>query len=201
MSSRPQDEAEHLLNDDVELLLDQYSSGCIDRGEFFKRAAVVGLSLSAAGKLLSASGANAATTSSATMTSSARESVIRGGRLIEGYDRDVSRLDTVRSTFGDPGLTAIHEPLIVKGPDGKFVPDLARSLKASKDARTWTFTLRKGLKFQSGAPVTAQAVVANLNLFRKVGQVGVFWDPVATVTARGKYTVVVKMKAPFAHFP
>ncbi|GGU00320.1 MULTISPECIES: ABC transporter substrate-binding protein [Streptomyces] len=41
----------------------------------------------------------------------------------------------------------------------KVVPDLAESLgKPSADAKTWTYTLKKGLKFQDGTPITSKDV-------------------------------------------
>lgn len=40
-----------------------------------------------------------------------------------------------------------------------LVPDLAESLgKASPDATTWTYTLRRGVKFEDGTPVTSRDV-------------------------------------------
>jgi len=46
------------------------------------------------------------------------------------------------------------------GKDGAtLVPDLAESLgKASDNAKTWTYTLRKGVKFEDGTPVTSKDV-------------------------------------------
>ncbi len=45
--------------------------------------------------------------------------------------------------------------------DGKFVPvpDAADKWEQAADGKTWTFHLRKGLKFSDGSPVTAQDVV------------------------------------------
>jgi oligopeptide transport system substrate-binding protein len=43
-----------------------------------------------------------------------------------------------------------------------IVPALARIWKASRDARTWTFTLRSGVRFHHGREVTADDVVFSL---------------------------------------
>lgn len=53
------------------------------------------------------------------------------------------------------------DSLITKSPDGKFVADLAKSWKPSSGGRVWTFTLKKGIKFQNGDPVDAKAVAAS----------------------------------------
>src|SRR5207342_3016838 len=39
------------------------------------------------------------------------------------------------------------------------VPDLVEKVEGSADAKTWTFTLKKGLKFSDGQPLTAKDVV------------------------------------------
>jgi peptide/nickel transport system substrate-binding protein len=48
----------------------------------------------------------------------------------------------------------------VPGPgSAKVIPDLAESLGVpSDDARTWTYTLREGLMFEDGTPITSQDV-------------------------------------------
>jgi peptide/nickel transport system substrate-binding protein len=48
----------------------------------------------------------------------------------------------------------------VPGPEGStMVPDLAESLgKSSDGGKTWTYTLRKGLKYEDGAPITSKDV-------------------------------------------
>jgi peptide/nickel transport system substrate-binding protein len=43
------------------------------------------------------------------------------------------------------------------GHTGELVPDLATDLgRVSKDGLTWTFTLRTGVRFQTGAPITSR---------------------------------------------
>src|SRR4051812_47241545 len=50
----------------------------------------------------------------------------------------------------------------------EVVPDLASGYKISKDGKTWTFTLRKGIKFSNGQPVTVNDVVASFKRLFKV---------------------------------
>jgi peptide/nickel transport system substrate-binding protein len=51
----------------------------------------------------------------------------------------------------------------------KVVPWLATSWKPSSDGLAWTFTLKKGVKFTDGTPVTAAAVAYNFDYWLKGG--------------------------------
>ena len=51
----------------------------------------------------------------------------------------------------------------------EVVPDLAQSIpKPTNGGKTWVFTLRKGIKFSNGQPVTVKDVVASLQRIFKV---------------------------------
>ena len=69
------------------------------------------------------------------------------------------------------------------GGDAAFnvVPDLASGYKISNGGKTWTFTLRKGIKFSNGQPVTVNDVVAS---FRRIFKV-------KSPTAGGFYSGIV----------
>ncbi len=56
------------------------------------------------------------------------------------------------------------------GGDAAFnvVPDLAASYQITKGGKSWVFTLRKGVKFSNGQPVTVKDVVASLQRIFKV---------------------------------
>ena len=60
-------------------------------------------------------------------------------------------------------LQQIYEGLVQWTPQNTLAPALATSWSVSKDGRTYTFHLRPGVKFQSGDPVTAQAVATSLS--------------------------------------
>ncbi|MDR1978457.1 MAG: ABC transporter substrate-binding protein [Synergistaceae bacterium] len=53
----------------------------------------------------------------------------------------------------------VYESLIAASPDGsELVPTLAESWEIAPDQLTWTFHLRKGVKFSDGTPFTAEDV-------------------------------------------
>jgi peptide/nickel transport system substrate-binding protein len=80
-------------------------------------------------------------------------------------------------------------------------PSLATGYTASKDARTYTFTLRRGVRFSDGTPLTAKDVVFSFRrLINLKGNPSFLLDGV-TVSARGNYTVVLRSKTPNPALP
>ncbi|MET8208894.1 ABC transporter substrate-binding protein [Streptomyces sp. NPDC005373] len=75
-------------------------------------------------------------------------------------------------------------------------PGAAKSWQYSDDARTLTLKLRQGLTFSTGAPVTASAVKATLDLIRKSGPNQFQLAAVSSVTAPDDRTLVLKLSRP-----
>jgi ABC-type transport system substrate-binding protein len=75
---------------------------------------------------------------------------------------DIETLDPARTydTFSGQIVQNVYETLVFYdgGATDKFVPQLAESWTVSDDGTVWTFTLRKGVKFHSGAEMTASDV-------------------------------------------
>lgn len=57
----------------------------------------------------------------------------------------------------------VWEPLVTQDTKGTPIPCLAESWEMSEDGKTWTFNLRKGVKFHNGEDFNADAVIANLD--------------------------------------
>jgi peptide/nickel transport system substrate-binding protein len=62
------------------------------------------------------------------------------------------------SAIGEITLYNVFETLTKINGDGKITPLLAESWEVSPDLKTYTFRLRKGIKFQNGEPCNAQTV-------------------------------------------
>jgi peptide/nickel transport system substrate-binding protein len=87
-------------------------------------------------------------------------------RLVYGLTLAPSGIDphvNASSELGIP-LTSVYDTLVYQDPaTGGFVPGLAESWAISKDGRTYTFTLRRDVKFHDETPFNAEAVKVNLD--------------------------------------
>ena len=81
------------------------------------------------------------------------------------------------------------------------IPLLAESLETTDAGLVRTIKLRKGIQFHNGKEMTAEDVQASLLRWSKMAGPGkMLFDRVESLTTPDKYTVVFKMKAPFAVF-
>ncbi|WP_342361788.1 ABC transporter substrate-binding protein [Terrarubrum flagellatum] len=77
-----------------------------------------------------------------------------------------------------------------------FVPTLAESWKSSDGARTWTFALRKGVKFHKGyGEMTSDDVVHSFDRARKGMNRANFFN-VKEVVKDGDHSVVIRLNGP-----
>ena len=84
--------------------------------------------------------------------------------LIYGRGADSKSLDPIQVTDGESLKVTknIYDTLVDYDDDNtEVVPGLAERWESSKDGKTWTFYLRKGVKFHDGTDFNAEAVVYN----------------------------------------
>jgi peptide/nickel transport system substrate-binding protein len=79
-----------------------------------------------------------------------------------------------------------------------IIPDLAHSWEISKDSKTYTFLLRKGVQFHDGAELTAEDVKATFDRIAKPPPGisiprSILFKAVSEINARDKYTVEFKL--------
>jgi peptide/nickel transport system substrate-binding protein len=89
----------------------------------------------------------------------------RGGTLVVGLSQDLPGLDPhpSTSTITYQVLSLVYQGLVDFDRDLKIKPVLAESWTTSADGKTWTFKLRKGVKFHNGRPLTAADVKFSLD--------------------------------------
>jgi len=79
----------------------------------------------------------------------------------------------------------------------KFTPVLAESYEKSSDGLSWTFHLRKGVKFHTGREMDAEAVKSSIDRTIAIGKGASFiWKPLDSIEVVDKYTVVFHLKTP-----
>lgn len=85
---------------------------------------------------------------------------------------------------------------------GKVVPSLATSWSVGANGLSWTFTLRKGVKFQNGDSMTADAVKASferaLDPATKAGVAASLLEPVKKVSTVGTDKVRIALKSKYS---
>lgn len=93
----------------------------------------------------------------------------------------------------------IYDTLLAMDAENTPRPQMA-SWKVSDDGLTYIFTLRDGLAFHDGAPVTAADVVASLQRWGKRDSGGqMLMDATASLTATDDKTATLTLKTPFAY--
>lgn len=86
---------------------------------------------------------------------------------------------------------------------GDTTPSLASDGRASADRLTWTFTLRPGLRFSDGSPLTARDVAASVDRAMRDeanAYLGLF-SPMRSVRAVGDDRVVIEVRRPYPSLP
>jgi peptide/nickel transport system substrate-binding protein len=107
----------------------------------------------------------------------------------------------------DPGLTTayitrdhgymVYDTLVATDANFKIQPQMA-DWKVSDDKLTYTFTLRDGLKWHDGPPVTAEDCVASLKRWgRNDGMGQKLMDFTASIEATDPKTITLKLKEPY----
>ena len=91
----------------------------------------------------------------------------------------------------------VYDTLLAMDENFKIQPQMAE-YKISDDRLTYTFTLRDGLKWHDGTPVTAEDCVASLKRWGKNDSMGQkLMDFTASLEATDAKTITLKLKEPY----
>lgn len=108
----------------------------------------------------STSGGSSSGSSSSTPAPAAQSGPTKGGKLVVGMTYEPVTLDphVTGQAIAIRILIQTHDALLYADDKGQIHPSLAEKYTISPDGLTYTFNLRKGLKFTDGAPFNAAAV-------------------------------------------
>ncbi|MGH9293455.1 MAG: ABC transporter substrate-binding protein [Acidimicrobiales bacterium] len=147
---------------------ESHGSRQLSRRQFLTRSAALGISIPLAGELFAAY--TSSPSAAAASTSAAKSSSNSSSKGITvGLDTDIDTLDPIsfRSDAAYEAVIQVYDmpvnnPVkridgILQGVAGSLVPELAVKYSVSPDETVYKFTVRKGVKFSNGYPVTADA--------------------------------------------
>lgn len=127
---------------------------------------------------------------------------VHGGNLVidvatPQQDFDVNTTSDNESIWT---LDQVAQTLYLNGPDGRSLrPGLATSYSLSASKLQWTFRLRHGVRFSTGAPMTSKDVVFSIDQALNPKSIWNFIDaPIKSVVAAGPDAVVITTKTPWA---
>ena len=127
---------------------------------------------------------------------------VSGGTLTFARTADIFTFDPYNTQDDYSIFTElqVYERLVRLSADGKGVdPELATAWTVAPDGLSASFTLRDGVKFSDGSPMTADDVVFSLTrAIDQKGSWGFLFSPVTSVEKVDAKTVKLVMSEPFA---
>lgn len=138
-------------------------------------------------------------------TSSLIHAQVLGGTVNYAAGADPDRLDpaNAESNPSEAVNRMMYENLVKFDAKLKIVPGLATRWEQSKDGMSWTFFLRKGVKFHDGTPFNSEAVKVFVERMigpEKPSRAGLYVPFVNSVEIVDDVTIKIHLKSPFAFF-
>ncbi|MBO0788575.1 MAG: ABC transporter substrate-binding protein, partial [Actinobacteria bacterium] len=144
------------------------------------------------------SGGGSSVTGSKTPIHGGSLTVLEGSGFAGEWPAGLDPATNTNGAANQPYMDSIYGQMFELGSHGKIIPDLATGYKFADGGKTVTLTLRQGVKFTDGTPFNADAVVWNIKRDLKSPCTCKPLWPVASITAQGSDTVVIKLKTVYA---
>ena len=133
----------------------------------------------------------------------------QGGQVTMGVLTQPRGLDPLvaagAASTGGIEMAAIYDTLVEYDIEsGEYRPRVAESLEPNDDFTEWTLTLREGVTFGNGDPLTAEAVEASITRFQSDANTGPYRALALTITGMevvDERTLVLTLDEGWAGFP
>ena len=121
--------------------------------------------------------------------------------LVIAMASDILSMDPYKYDEGPTNQVMLHiyEAMLMQDADMKFQPCLAESWETSDDGLTWTFHLRKGVKFHDGEEMDSADVLASIKTAMNPDSPSAFSGYTSTfskVEAPDAYTITITTETP-----
>lgn len=128
-----------------------------------------------------------------------------GGTLRVALFADLSYLNPFRDARPTDGSirSLVYEGLTDVDHDLHIIPHLAESWEIAKDAKTYTFKLRKGVRFHDGSDLTAQDVEWTLRYIldpKNKAYAQELFEAVTAIESPESHTLRISLREPYAPF-
>ena len=136
----------------------------------------------------------------------AAEKPVYGGTFLNGSIGDAENLNPILESTDSANEidSMIFNGVMTVDPKTlKPIPDLAESYSSSADQLTWTFKLRKDVKWQDGVPFTAEDVKFSYETYAdpKVNSPRqTDFESIKEIKLLDKYTIQIVLKKPYSPF-
>ncbi|MGH9097799.1 MAG: ABC transporter substrate-binding protein [Acidimicrobiales bacterium] len=177
----------------------------MDRRAFLARGATTGGIILAGAAGLEACSSSPSSSGSTSGTPGINKGTPKmGGTVVIGTTAEIDGFFPPNNHWDNNGYlyaNAIYDPLTAQAADGTIKPYLAQSVTPNSTYDVWTLTLRPGITFHDGSPLTATVVKNNFDALKKSALTGPALQAVTSATVTGTLTLVYNCKQPLIAFP
>ncbi|HIU03004.1 MAG TPA: ABC transporter substrate-binding protein [Candidatus Onthocola gallistercoris] len=118
-----------------------------------------------------------------------------GGEVTVGIAQDLDSLDPHKMAYAGTRevLFNVFEGLVKPDPNGDLIPAVASDYQMSEDGKVYTFTLRDGITFHDGTPVTVEDVKYSIERYAELQGADSAFSILESVETPDGSTVVVNL--------
>lgn len=143
----------------------------------------------------SAESKNSSETTTTEAESTTGGTAVKGGEVTVGIAQDLDSLDPHKMVYAGTKevLFNVFEGLVKPDKSGDLIPAVASEYEVSEDAKVYTFTLRDGITFHDGTPVTAEDVKYSIERYAEIQGEGSAFSILESVEIVDEKTVKVNL--------